>query len=351
MPLRHQQDHFFLSLAVRESLDPSSDRHDAFDVLARLTAELRDITAPTTLITHETLCQASKEQAGGLYDLLAGFEVHLIITARDVTRQVPAEWQQQIKSRRTITYDDFLASLVEGGPETEYFWRAQDAADIADRWRQDLPPDRIHVVTVPPRGTEPEVLLDRFASVLGVDSSTLSPERERLNVTLGKVQTELLRRVNVALRDRLPVVRAGYSRVAKVHLADRVLAAQGGERLRVPERLSSWCQERAEQIVSRLQAAGYDVVGDLCELLPTGSAFDASRDSIDDGAVAAAAIEALAAMLDQRNRDLQRIDRLRRTREHGRQPLWARATASAGRFIQRLRRRLRSTPNEVTAGG
>ena len=115
LPLR-RQDHFFVSLAVRESLDPVSESTDAYDVLDRLGAELRGITARTTLITHETLCQATKEQAGRLHDLLADFEVHLVITARDPARQIPAEWQQQIKSRRLITFDDFLASLVDDGP-------------------------------------------------------------------------------------------------------------------------------------------------------------------------------------------------------------------------------------------
>ena len=244
LPLRGQPDHFFLSLAVRESLDPASEGPEAFDVLDRLAADVRDSSAPTTLITHETLCQASKEQAGRLHELFADFEVHLVITARDLARQIPAEWQQMIKSRRTITYEDFLVSVIEGGSRTAYFWRAQDPADIADRWRQDLPPDRIHVVTVPPSGSDPDVLLDRFASVLGVDAATLTPERERVNVTLGVAQTELLRRVNVALGERLPVVRAGYSRVAKVHLADQVLAAQEGERLQMPARLSPWCRER-----------------------------------------------------------------------------------------------------------
>ena len=40
LPLRGQPDHFFLSLAVRESLDPASEGPEAFDVLDRLAAEL-----------------------------------------------------------------------------------------------------------------------------------------------------------------------------------------------------------------------------------------------------------------------------------------------------------------------
>ena len=204
-------------------------------------------------------------------------------------------------------------SLVEAAPSTAYFWRAQDAADIADRWRQDLPPDRIHVVTVPPSGTDPDVLLDRFASVLGVDAATLTPERERVNVTLGVAQTELLRRVNVALGDRLPVVRAGYSRVAKVHLADQVLAAQEGERLQMPARLSSWCRERAEQIVCPAwRRPATPLSATSTTFSPRNPPRARTAPASTSAPLSQAAVEALAAMLDQRHHDLQRIDRLRR---------------------------------------
>ena len=198
------------------------------------------------------------------------------------------------------------------------------------------------MVTLPPSGSSPAVLLERFSRVFGLDPSTLTPERERLNVTLGAAQTELLRRVNVALGDRLPVVRAGYSRVAKVHLADQVLAAQEGARLRLPDRLSPWCHERAEQIVRRLEAAGYDVVGDLDELLPGAAARGADDEAIEERAVTAAAVDALAAMLDQRHHDLRRLDRLRASVNRAGQPRRVRVTAGARRVLDGVRSRMQA---------
>ena len=38
-------------------------------------------------------------------------EIHVVLSARDLVRQIPAEWQENVKHRRTKTYADFLADL------------------------------------------------------------------------------------------------------------------------------------------------------------------------------------------------------------------------------------------------
>ena len=63
---------------------------------------------------------------------------------------------------------------------------------MLERWSVIAPPERIHVVTVPPSGTPPEVLLERFCSVIGVDPAALDREVPRANESLGQVQAELL---------------------------------------------------------------------------------------------------------------------------------------------------------------
>ncbi len=52
------------------------------------------------------------------------------------------------------------------------------------------------MVTVPPPGSEPELLLRRFCEVVGVDASRLDREVGRLNESVGRTQAELLSRVN-----------------------------------------------------------------------------------------------------------------------------------------------------------
>jgi len=106
----------------------------------------------------------------------------------------------------------------------------------------------------------------------------------------------------------LPHPRAGYGRLGKRYLAGRVLAAQGGTPPTLPRERHEWCVRLSRDIVAELRRRGYDVVGDLAELIPTG---EASSAEVTEAAVAAAAARAMADMLEQRERDLARIHALK----------------------------------------
>jgi hypothetical protein len=311
LPLR-PVDHFYLTLRLRGLLNEAMDPPRSFDVVERLAGALDRSSAERVLISHELLAPVQAEQAAVLHEILTGFEVHVLITARDLARQVPAEWQQSVKHRAKHTYADFLSDVVER--RAPHFWAVQDVADIAARWRGTVPAERVHVVTVPQRSAPPGTLLARFCSVLEVDPARLTTSTDIVNPSMGAQQAELLRRVNVALGDRLPHPRAGYARVAKNHLGDKVLAMQAGVPLRLPQQLTGWARESAGEMVARIAREGYDVVGDLNELLPADSA---DSQPVDDGshvsedAVSAAAVEAIAALLDQRHRDLEEMRELR----------------------------------------
>jgi hypothetical protein len=312
-------DHFRLTLLLRDLLDEAMDPPMVFDVLDRLAAELPTLPGDRLLISHELLAPVRTKRTKLLLDVLSDYEVHVVITARDLARQVPAEWQQGVKHRATLSYEDFLRRVVDG--KAEHFWAVQDVADVARRWGADLPPERIHVVTVPQRGAPSGTLLQRFCSVLDVDPSSLDTDAARANPSMGAQQAELLRRVNLALGDRLPHPRAGYNRVAKDHLGDEVLATQKGVPLRLPSHLDEWARDASTRMIDQIRAGGYSVVGDLDELLPAEPNSGRSADDTQpfgDAEVLEAAVDALASLLDQRHRDLQTIGTLRR--EARRQP-------------------------------
>jgi len=319
LPLRRANEHFWLTLALRGQLDDDMDSPRAHTVLDRLDKDLRTRTASRLLISHELLAPVEAEQAARLHAMLTDHEVHVVITARDLARQIPAEWQQSVKHRSQVTYERFLNAVVKR--RRTYFWSMQDVADIAQRWQGPLPPERVHVVTVPPPGSPPDLLLHRFCSVLGLDPGSLATDATRANPSMGMAQTELLRRVNGALGDRLPHPRAGYAQVVKDYLGNQVLAPQGGARPVLPARLEGWCRETAAEMVARLDSAGYDVVGDLADLIPVAVRDGAvvephvEEPTAGEAQVAEAAVGALASMLDQRHRDLEELRRLRRSHQ------------------------------------
>jgi hypothetical protein len=311
IPLERVADHFHVALALRGMHDESIDAPRDRAALERLAAELPSLTATKALISHDVFAPATPDQVALLHGILREFEVHVLITARDLARQIPSHWQQRIKERAHNPYDDFATAVLERSPASGEFWANQDVADIATRWLGSLPADRLHLVTVPPPGSPPGTLLERFSRAISIDPSALETQVARGNPSLGLVQIELLRRVNVALGDRLPHPRAGYGRVGKRHLAERMLAPQGGQPPVLPANLVDRCLEVSNRMVEELRKRDYDVVGELDDLLPRGLHNEVEQTSPTEGELLEAAVQALADMLDQRHRDLVRIDALR----------------------------------------
>lgn len=302
-----------LMLATRDRLRKGIDPLNRAQVFRALRAQLEETPTPNVLISQEQLAAATAKQAERLFGLLSDFEIHLVVTTRSLARVVPSAWQERIKTRSVLEFGDFAAAVARRDEEAADFWRHHDLPDVLRRWGSTLPPERVHVVTVPPPGSGPELLLERFCSVLGVDPAGLARRQTHGNTSLGLVQAELLRRVNLALGDRLPSPREGYSRAAKSWLAPKVLSRQGGAPPTMPIDLEPVCRATAEEWAHGVRSAGYDVVGDLAELLPDPSQFVEMSTAIDEESVAESAIEALATILDLRVHDIARIDRFTET--------------------------------------
>ena len=295
LPLRDVEDHFFLTLALRGRLDRDVDPPQAHDVLERLGREVRRSGSADLLVSHELLAAVEQPQIEALSDLLSGFEVHVIVTARDLARQVPAEWQQQVKTRSEVPYARFLERVVAG--KAQHFWSVQDVASVAERWGRSLPAERVHIVTVPPPGAPREELLTRFCSAAGICADGLRHDQARSNASLGFEQTELLRRVNIALGDRLRHPRSDYGAVAKSWFAEQVLAQQPARRrLGLPLEHWDWAVRESKELVVRLERAGYRVHGDLADLVPISDASHCPRRPAPVE-VTEAGVTAIAAML------------------------------------------------------
>ncbi|UMG93205.1 hypothetical protein [Nocardioides sp. TF02-7] len=129
---------------------------------------------------------------------------------------------------------------------------------------------------MPQPGADPAVLWGRFATLLGLDPTSFDTRLERSNTSLGLEQAELLRRVNVALGDRLPLP-GPYPVVVKNVLAHRVLEPRSGTRLALSDDDAAFAVAESQAVADRLRASGVDVVGDLGELVPAASAAPAAQ--------------------------------------------------------------------------
>jgi len=257
----------------RLASDPTDPWIGEWDVLAGQSLRARQ----TAVISNELLATCGPGQADRAVRSLLDAQVHAVVTVRDFAALLPAEWQESVKTRGTATWDDWLDQVVDSTDAADrrrrsWFWRAHDTLAILRLWSQLIPPDQVHVITVPRQGQDDELWL-RFASVLGIDRAAVDLPKTRANTSLGPVETEFLRRMNEALPDDLPAW--FYRWNVKRILAQDVLSGRPRrERLSVPARHAAWASEQAEIVAAGLRESGYHIVGDLDDLIPPRAVAD-----------------------------------------------------------------------------
>jgi len=298
LPLERVRDHFFLSnLGRDDEEDVANMPQRGLTAWDRMLDEVRAWPGDV-LISHELFAMTKTERAPWVIESLTSVadELHLVITARDLARQVPAEWQQTVKHGRTHRLREYYG-LVRTGDESILFWDAQDLVRQARMWGQGVPPGRVHLVTVPQPDAEAGLLWRRFASVVGIDPSSVDTSVSIPNESLGVVEIELLRRVNeFAPTDAGKPLRQLMTRQV---LAEGVLARRpDARRFGVPPEEHPWVVERGTAMVDELRTLPIEVTGDLDELIPPALPVDGPiPDDVTDSELAAVAVETVSAVL------------------------------------------------------
>lgn len=221
-----------------------------------------------SLFSSELLAPASPEEAEKVVRALDFAEVHVICTARDLARQIPSVWQENVKNRDATAFEAFLATLRAGELDAtgRIFWDYQDLPRVLATWGASIPPEHVHVVTVPPPGSAHGLLWQRFAGVLGLDATRFTPNVPLRNGSLGLAETELLRRINLALPAEFDW--PTYATLVKDDLAADLSARAGRSSVALPATEHGWVHETARRFADEVAARGYHVVGDLAELVP-----------------------------------------------------------------------------------
>ena len=263
--------HFLAALDLME-LPWGGLEHQAVGAWDRLAAQVRAWEG-TVIISHEILATASKQHVQRAMESFGpDCEVHVLVSVRDLVRQVPAEWQENVKHRRTIGYRDFLDRIMDPaatGPVATWFWGVQDIPEILTRWSADLPPEHVHVVTVPKPGAPRDLLWERFATVFGLDPGEFDTSVvERANPSLGVAESAFVRRLNDRVNDGV-LANENYRELVRELLAHKTLSwREDAVRLRLPPDVRTWATELSEQWVADLSTRGYDLVGSWDELHP-----------------------------------------------------------------------------------
>ena len=303
LPGYSHRDHSRASRDLREAQRLASDPADRWagewDVLTRQALWVRGI----AVISDEVLAACNPPQADrGVRSLLPA-EVHVVVTVRDIGSLLPAEWQETVKCRGTVSWEQWLAGVIGAASAAvrrrrSWFWAVHDTLAILDMWSRHIPPDHVHVITVPRQGPA-DVLWERFASVLGIDPSSIDPPPTRVNWSLGPVEAEFLRRMNEALPGEMPDW--FYTRNIKQILAQHVLSTRPAHpRLALPPAQQEWAGEQSEILAAGLRDAKYHIVGDLHDLVPApATGRYVAPASVSAQQLLDAAVHAAAALADR----------------------------------------------------
>jgi len=317
LPGYTRRDHSRASRDLRETprlaSDPAEPWIGEWDVLTRQALLARH----AAVISDEVLAACNPKQADRAVRSLLSAELHIVLAVRDFAALLPAEWQESVKTRRTVPWEEWLGDVVDAAPRADrrrrsWFWTVHDTLANLSMWSPHIPPDRLHVITVPRDGSA-DVLWRRFASVLGIDSDGIDLTRARANSSLGLPETEFLRRMNEALQEDIPDWY--YTRYIKQILAHNVLAAQPRQkRLALPPGRDAWAREQSEVLVAGLLDSKYHIVGDPSELLsPPSTSHYVAPDQQPAEQLLAVAVRAAAALADSRYREIYATTRRRRT--------------------------------------
>lgn len=231
------------------------------------------------LVSHEFLSFVRRARVADLVASFGGTPVDVVLTVRDQHGAIPAQWQSFVRNRGLVAWPGYLRALATEaagpGPEADpgpdpgrTFRRAQDVPRILRRWSGHEGVSSISVVVVPPAGSDPAALWQRFCAAAGVDPAGPPPAVERANESLGYASCDALRRLN---RHLAPLGRKRYQRVRAATLPG-LLPLRGGE-ARPPLAASgaALAGELNARIVAALAELDVRLVGDAAEL-PRGTA-------------------------------------------------------------------------------
>ncbi|MDQ3629385.1 MAG: hypothetical protein M3419_11345 [Actinomycetota bacterium] len=348
-PLGQAHEHFHAALDARGNHNfGGGERPDAAGAWARLVATATGLPG-RVIISHEILATADAEHAAAAIESLRPHDVHVVVTARDPGRQIVADWAESVKHGRKQSFETYLrragitTSSTSRAASNSHVFEAQRLSKVLRTWGAGLPPERVHVVTVPPSGGDPGELWRRFASVLGIEA----PDRfrpgtgVRRNERLGTADVELLRRVSRALDHR--IISTEFGSVTKDLYAQSILPRVSSTPPPVlPESHRPRADRLAERWIRDITKAGYDVAGDLADLRPRHADGPGPDDWTDDQLIETSAAATAELLLE--------VAELRRTVSHLQQSRARWSPRNLRRELAELRRQAGWLPRKLHRG-
>lgn len=260
-----------------------------------------------SVLSTPDLAGADKDQLRLALDQLSGVEVHLVVTLDSLSHQLYGGWLAELRAGETTAWEKYAGRVISHAADgviehrqAEQFWAGHDPVALLARWAWTIRSERVHVLVA----TDPAEQWGGLLDVAGVG------HRDDLPVVVpayaDPAGVAVLRRVNRQLERPVPPT------------STDVLSWRDHESAAVPVVETAQLQPVLAAWSSALDAAGYDVRGDLLTLTEGGEprTLPGHRDQLG------VAVDALADALAENDRlrrevrdlhtDNARLDRKRR---------------------------------------
>jgi hypothetical protein len=221
----------------------------------------------TAIVSMEFLAPRKEPKIELIKDAFPDTDLQVVLTARDLARSLPAMWTESTQNRGVRTWEEFLDAVRSEDMAQKpgrWFWKHQRIADIASRWSDAVGRDHFTLITVPPSGSPPDILWNRFAQVAGIPEGLCDTE-VRSNPGIDAASALVLRALNERLAEE-EFSPQDYQRMVKSALAKQGLAKRARDdsvRLGIDER---WVRRKSREELDNLRQLDLRVVGDIDEL-------------------------------------------------------------------------------------
>lgn len=283
--------------AVEDLRDAAADDAATAPRWDAIVEEVNGFDEAVAIFSMEWLCLGSAEMAQRAVSSLAGHDVHVVLSLRDLARAIPAQWQESTQNGFGWTYADFVAGLTSAQPYDNrlggHFWTNQDWGRMVDTWAPLVPRGHLWVVTVPPAGSPTDLLWTRFCEACGIDPAGYTLEGWP-NESLGAASAEVMRRLQASRRQEGPNPR--HRAKLKHRLAKQTLAAHRRDEptLVMPPEIHAWAVQKTAALLKQVRSAGPRLVGDWDDLTPARPVLTertvTDPSSIDDAVLLDAAL-------------------------------------------------------------
>jgi hypothetical protein len=235
--------------------------------------EMRAHRGRGSILSMEFLSYADQAQVEAIIASLGDADVHVVLAVRDARSAIPTQWQTSARAGSAVPWRNFVLAVenaldpdaVAETPAQRLFQRTQGVPRMLEVWGDLVGPRNLHVITMPPPGSDRMLLWKRFAKVVGIGLRRPELPPHSVNPSLGHASAELLRLINIELG---PLDRATYDAVVKSQLGRRTLGPRAAieRKITLNRRGLALAARWNQRVLDAIGESGAQVVGRASDL-------------------------------------------------------------------------------------